>query len=176
MHQVVLFLAETFFSLLLYVFLLRLMMQWTRANFRNPIAESIVRLSNWLVMPLRRVLPPLGRIDTASLVAVYAVALVQTAALSVILAGTIPEALPWLLAAAIELLRSALWLYFWAIFIYALSSMIAPGVRSPLQDLLESLCEPVLERIRSAVPAVGGLDLSPMWAGIIIQVMLILIR
>jgi YggT family protein len=99
---------------------------------------------------------------------------VQTAALSVILAGALPGAVPWLWVAAIELLRSALWLYFWAIFIYALASMIAPGVRSPLQDLLESLCEPVLERIRNAVPAIGGLDLSPMWAGIIIQVLLIL--
>jgi YggT family protein len=175
-HQVVLFLAETFFSLLLYVFLLRLMLQWARANFRNPLAEAILRMTNWLIMPLRRVLPPIGRIDTASMVSVYAVALVQTAALSVILAGALPGAVPWLWVAAIELLRSALWLYFWAIFIYALASMIAPGVRSPLQDLLESLCEPVLERIRNAVPAIGGLDLSPMWAGIIIQVLLILIR
>jgi YggT family protein len=163
-------------SLLLYVFLLRLLLQWTRANFRNPIAEAILRLSNWLVMPLRRVLPPLGRIDTASVVAAYAVALLQTAALSVILAGAVPEALPWLAVAGLELVRSALWLYFWAIFIYALSSMIAPGVNSPLQDLLESLCEPVLQRIRRAVPAIGGLDLSPMWAGIIIQVLLILLR
>lgn len=176
MHQVVLFLAETFFSLLLYAFLLRLMLQWARANFRNPLAEAILRTTNWLIMPLRRALPPIGRIDTASLVAAYAVALVQTAALSVILAGALPDALLWLWVAAIELLRSALWLYFWAIFIYALASMIAPGVRSPLQDVLESLCEPVLERIRNAVPAIGGLDLSPMWAGIIIQVLLILIR
>jgi YggT family protein len=176
MHQVVLFLAETFLSLLLYVFLLRLMLQWTRGNFRNPIAQAIVRLSNWLIMPLRRVLPPLGRLDTASLLAAYAMALVQTAALAVILAGALPDAFPWLLAALVELIRSALWLYFWAIFIYALSSMIAPGANSPLQDLLESLCEPVLQRIRSAVPSVAGLDLSPMWAGIIIQVLLILIR
>jgi len=109
-HQVVLFLAETFFSLLLYVFLLRVVLQWARANFRNPISEAIVRLSNWLVIPLRRVLPPVWRIDTASLIAVYAVALVQTAALSVVLVGTLPDALPWLLAAATELLRSALWL------------------------------------------------------------------
>ena len=176
MHQVVHFLADTLFSLLLYVFLLRLLMQWTRTSFRNPIADAIVRLSNWLVMPLRRVLPPLGRIDTASVVAAYAVALLQTAALSVILVGVLPDALPWLAVAGLELVRSALWLYFWAIFIYALSSMIAPGVSSPLQDLLASLCEPVLERIRRAVPAIGGLDLSPMWAGIIIQVLLILLR
>lgn len=176
MHQVVLFLSETLFSLLLYVFLLRLMLQWARANFRNPVADAILRMTKWLIMPLRRALPAIGRIDTASVVAVFAVSLVKTAALSVILAGALPDALPWIWAAAIELLRSALWLYFWAIFIYALASMIAPGVRSPFQDLLESLCEPVLERIRSAVPAIAGLDLSPMWAGIIIQVLLILIR
>lgn len=176
MHQVVLFLSETLFSLLLYVFLLRLMLQWARANFRNPVADAILRMTNWLIMPLRRALPPIGRLDTASVVAVFAVSLVKTAALSVILAGALPDALPWMWAAAIELLRSALWLYFWAIFVYALASMIAPGVRSPFQDLLESLCEPVLERIRSAVPAIAGLDLSPMWAGIIIQVLLILIR
>lgn len=176
MHQVVFFLTETFFSLLLNVFLLRLMLQWVRADFRNPIADAILRMTNWLIMPLRRALPPTGRIDTASVVAAFALSLVQTAALSVILVGALPDALPWLWAAVIELLRSGLWLYFWGIFIYALASMIAPGVRSPLQDLLESLCEPVLQRIRNAVPAVGGLDLSPMWAGIIIQVLLVLIR
>lgn len=176
MQQVALFLTQTFFSLLLNVFLLRLMLQWARANFRNPISQAILRLSNWLVLPLRRILPPVGRFDTASVVASYAIALVQTAALSVVLAGALPDALPWLLAAGIELIRTALWLYFWAIFIYALASMVMPGVRSPLQDLLESLCEPVLERIRRAVPPIVGLDLSPMWAGIIIQVLLILIR
>ena len=176
MHQVMLFLADTFFSLLAYVFLLRLMMQWARADFRNPLAQSILRLTNWLIMPLRRVLPPLGRIDTASVIAVFAVALVQTAVLSILLVGILPPAFDWLIAAALESIRSALWLYFWAIFVYALSSLIAPGVRSAVFDLLESLCEPVLERIRRAVPSVAGLDLSPMWAGIIIQVLLILLR
>ena len=93
-----------------------------------------------------------------------------------ILVGALPSALDWLQAALLVSVRDALWLYFWAIFIYALASMISPGVRSPLQSLLESLCEPVLGRIRRAVPAIGGLDLSPMWAGIIIQVLLILLR
>jgi YggT family protein len=80
------------------------------------------------------------------------------------------------LEAGREVLRSALWLYFWAIFIYALLSMIAPGQDSPLLDILEALCEPVLSRIRRAVPSFAGLDLSPMWAAIIIQVLLILLR
>lgn len=176
MQQAILFIADTLLSLLLYLFLIRLMLQWVRADFRNPIAQSILRLTNWLVLPLRRALPAIGRIDTASILAVYAAALVQTAAVTLIIAGALPGAVDWLQAALLVSIRDALWLYFWAIFIYALASMISPGVRSPLQSLLESLCEPVLERIRRAVPAIGGLDLSPMWAGIIIQVLLILLR
>jgi YggT family protein len=176
MQQAILFVADTLLSLLLYLFLIRLLLQWVRADFRNPIAQSILRITNWLVLPLRRALPAIGRVDTASIVAVYAAALVQTAAVTLILVGALPSALDWLQAALLVSVRDALWLYFWAIVIYALASMISPGVRSPLQSLLESLCEPVLGRIRRAVPAIGGLDLSPMWAGIIIQVLLILLR
>lgn len=176
MQQVTVFLADTLLSLLLYAFLLRLMLQLARANFRNPIAEAVLRASNWLVLPLRRVLPPMGRLDTASLVAVLVIASAKIATLWVLLRADIPEWTVWLTLSAKELARSALWLYFWAIFIHALSSLIAAGARSPLLDLLESLCEPVLERIRRAVPGFAGIDLSPMWAAIIIQVLLILLR
>lgn len=176
MSQALLFLVDTALSLLLYVFLLRLMLHWARGNFRNPFAQALLKFSNWLVIPLRRVLPALGRIDTASLVGAYAVTLIKIAAFNLIMFVQLPPAIGWLSAAGIELLRSLLWMYFWGIFVYALISMIAPGIRSPLADLLESICEPVLQRIRSAVPPIGGLDLSPMWAGIIIQVLLILLR
>jgi YggT family protein len=176
MQQALLFLADTGLSLLLYVFLLRLMLHWARGNFRNPFAQALLKFSNWLVIPLRRLLPSLGRIDTASLVGAYAVTLLKIAAFNLIMFAQTPPAVVWLTAAGLELLRSLLWLYFWGIFVYALLSMIAPGIRSPIADLLESICEPVLSRIRSAIPPIGGLDLSPMWAGIIIQVLLILLR
>ena len=104
------------------------------------------------------------------------VALLQTGALRLAAGMDLPDGGTWLMTAALEVLRSALWLYFWAIFAYALLSMIAPGVDSPLLDILDALCEPILRRIRRAVPNVAGLDLSPMWAGIIIQVLLILLR
>lgn len=176
MQAALVFLVDTLFSLLFWVFLLRLLLQWNRAGLRNPVASAVMQLTNWLVLPLRRILPPIGRIDTASLVAVIAVALVQIAALRLAAGLDLPDGLDWLIAAAREVLRSTLWLYFWAIFAYALLSMIAPGVDSPFQDILETLCEPVLHRIRRAVPNLAGLDLSPMWAGIIIQVLLILLR
>jgi len=176
MQQALLFLVDTGFSLLFFVFLLRLLMQWVRANFRNPLAQGVLQGTNWLVVPLRRLLPAIGRLDTASALALLAVALARVAAIDLILGAGLPPAWPWLLEALLQIARDGLWLYFWAIFVYALLSMIAPGINSPLQDLLESLCEPVLGRIRAAMPAFAGLDLSPIWAGIIIQVLLILLR
>jgi YggT family protein len=76
----------------------------------------------------------------------------------------------------IEVARTLLWTYLYAIFLYALLSLIAPGGYSPLQSLLTTLCEPVLRPIRRLIPAVAGLDLSPMWAIIAIYAILILIR
>ena len=67
-------------------------------------------------------------------------------------------------------------MYFWAIFIYALLSMVAPGTYSPANAILQSLCEPILGPIRRTLPSIGGLDLSPLWASIGIQVLLILLR
>ena len=176
MQDVLYFLVDTFFSLLFFVFLLRLLLQWARADFRNPLSQAIVRLSNWLIMPLRRLLPPVGRIDTASVAAVVLVALAQVAALSLVRGFGVPDALDLLRLAALAILRTTLWVYFWAIFIYALLSMVAPGTHSPAVSILESLCEPILGPIRRTGPSVGGLDLSPLWAGIGIQVLLILLR
>lgn len=176
MQEVLVFLVGAFFQLLFFVFLLRLLLQWVRADFRNPVSQAIVRLTNWLIMPLRRVLPPMGRIDTASIAAVVLVALAQAAALSMVRGLGLPEPLFLLQAAVLEILRTILTLYFWAILAYALLSMIAPGADSPFTSILESLCEPVLAPIRRTLPAIGGLDLSPLWAGIGIQVLLILLR
>lgn len=176
MQQVLVFLVDTFFSLLFLVFLLRLLLQWARADFRNPLTQAVVKLSNWLIMPLRRALPPVGRIDTASVVAVLLIALARVAALSLVAGAGLPDALTWVRLAALEVVTTVLWLYFWAIFVYALLGMIAPGTYSPVISILQSICEPVLRPIRRTVPSVAGLDLSPLWAGIVIQVFLILLR
>lgn len=175
MREVLVFLVDTLFSLLFLVFLLRLLLQWARADFRNPLTQAVVKLSNWLIMPLRRALPPIGRVDTASVVAVLLVALAKVAALSFVVGGVLPDPLTWLKVAALEVARSVLWLYFWSIFLYALLSMIAPGTYSPMGSVLQSICEPVLRPIRRTIPSIAGLDLSPLWAGILIQVLLILL-
>jgi YggT family protein len=122
------------------------------------------------------VLPPIGKIDTASVVAVLLVATVDVACIFALHGTSIPPPLVWIHMVLIEVARTLLWTYLYAIFLYALLTLIAPGGYSPLQSLLTTLCEPVLRPIRRLIPTVAGLDLSPMWAIIAIYAILILIR
>ena len=169
------FLLETLLKLCLLAVLLRLLLQWSRADFRNPLARSIVHLTNPVIVPLRRLLPAIGRVDTASCVAVVVFALLKVS-VSWLLAGFgPPPTLVWLQLALTEILRTTLWTYFFAIFIYALLPLVAPGTYSPAQGLLVSLCEPVLRPFRRLIPPLGGLDLSPLWAVLAIQTLLILL-
>jgi YggT family protein len=133
-------------------------------------------LTNPLILPLRRILPPMGKVDTASVVAVVIVAFVEVAIIFALRGITFPGPLIWLRMVALEIARTLLWTYFYAIFLYALLSLIAPGGYSPMQSVLATLCEPVLRPFRRLIPAVAGLDLSPLWAGIAIQAILILLH
>lgn len=168
----IIFIVETLLSLALFVVMARLLLQWTRADFRNPLCQAVVRLTNPLILPLRRILPPVGRIDTASVVAVVLVAIVDVAGIFALHGIGMPPALLWVRPVLTEILRTLLWTYLYAIFLYALLSLIAPGGYSPLQSVLTSLCEPVLRPIRRVIPAVAGLDLAPLWATLLILAIL----
>jgi YggT family protein len=170
------YIIQSLLTLALFVVLARLFLQWARADFRNPICQAIVRVTNPVIVPLRRILPPIGKVDTASVVAVILVAIVEIVIVTSLAGFGMPDPVFVLRAAALEIARTSLWLYFYAIFLYALLSMIAPGGYTPLHSLLASLCEPVLAPIRRLIPAFAGIDLSPLWAGIVIQALLILLR
>lgn len=172
----ILFIINTLLSLVVIVFLLRLILQWVRADFRNPISQAVVRLTNPLILPLRRILPPFGKVDTASVVALVIVAFIKVAIIRTLIGLPSANPITWARDVLEEILVKALWTYFYAIFLYALLSLIAPGGYSPVQSLLTSICEPVLRPFRRLIPSVAGLDLSPLWAGIAIQALLILLR
>jgi YggT family protein len=163
------FIVDTLLSLVLFVVLARLLLQWARADFRNPIAQAIVRLTNPLILPLRRVLPPVGKVDTASVVAVVLVAIIKVGILLALRDYGSPGVQLWVWNVAVELLVTLLNTYFYAILLYALLSLIAPGGYSPLQSVLASVCEPVLRPFRRLIPPIAGIDLSPLWAMILIQ-------
>ena len=107
---------------------------------------------------------------------VLLVAAVEVALLAALRGAGLPDWLTWLDALALEIAHTLLWTYCYAILIYWLLSFIAPGGYSPLQSVLTSLCEPVLRPFRRFIPSVAGLDLSPLWATIAIQAILILIH
>lgn len=176
MQQALAFLVDTFFSLLFFVFLLRLLLQWVRADFRNPLSQAVVQLTNPVIMALRRVLPPIGKIDTASVVAVLAVAVARVGASTWAHGLGIPGLPQWLQLAALEVVRSVLWIYFWSLFINALLSWIAPGPGSPAQSILNAICEPVLRPLRRIIPPLAGLDISGLVAMIAIQFVLLLLN
>jgi YggT family protein len=171
-----LYLIDTLLSLAQLCFLLRLLLQWARADFRNPLLRAIVQLTGPVLVPLRRLLPAIGRLDTASVLVVIALGLLRVSMGSLLSGVGLPPLLSWVEVATLQILRLVLWTYFFAIFLYATLSFIAPGTYSPAQALLNSLCEPVLRPFRRLIPPLANLDLSPLWAGILIQALLILVR
>jgi YggT family protein len=158
-------------SLALFVVLMRLLLQLVRADFRNPICQAIVRLTNPLIIPLRRILPPIRKLDTATVVAVAVIAIILVA-VGFAFSGFPADPLFWAQEVVLTVAYTVLWIYFWSIVVYALLSLVAPGGYSPLQSVLASLCEPVLGPFRRIIPGLAGIDLSPLWACLAIQIIL----
>jgi YggT family protein len=171
------FIVDTLTSLYLGVLILRFVMQLVRANFRNPFADAILRLTNPLIMPLRRVLPPIGKIDTATVLAIILFAIFKVAVLMLVTAGGIlfaPIALAILVLRTLVL--AVLWLYVIMIFFYGIAGFLMQGGSSPIYEVLAYVCDPLLNRIRKIIPSiVAGLDLSFLWAIIALQALIILI-
>ena len=171
------YIIDTLTTLYLAVLLLRLLMQIARVNFRNVFAEAVVRLTNPLVMPLRRILPPVSKVDSASVVAIVLFAAFKIALLWLVSTGSLPGPITWLVQTAFELVEATLWLYFVMIFFYGIAGFLLQGRSSPINDVLANLCEPILSRVRRIIPSlVAGLDLSFLWAIIALQALILLIR
>ena len=170
------YLVDTLTSLYLGVLILRLIMQVVRANFRNPFAEAVLRLTNPLVMPLRRVLPPVGKTDSATVLAIVLFAIFKVALLTLLFGDGLLSPIAMVLVVVRTLVLAVLWLYFFLILFYGIASFVLQGGSSPVFEVLAYVCDPLLNRIRRIIPSiVAGLDLSFLWAIIAIQALIILI-
>lgn len=139
--------------------LLRLYMQYQRVPFGNPVGQFVFAVTDWLVLPLRRLLPSVAKLDTASLVAAWLVALAQVVLLWLVAgAGAGAAMLPVLaLFVAVRLAISGLT---GLVIVYAVLSWVR--TQSPVGDVIDRLCEPLLRPFRRVIPLVGGVDLSPL--------------
>ena len=170
------YIVDTLLWLLTLAFMLRLMFQLVRADFRDPMADAIVRITNWLVMPLRRVLPPIGKVDTATVVAVLLVVCLRSFVLIALSGLQINDVELFLRITLIDVVRLVLNIYFFAMLLYALTSYVSPGGYAPGVRLLAQLCEPILKPVRKIIPPIGQIDFSVLWVSIIIGALLVLIR
>jgi YggT family protein len=170
------YIVDTLLWLLTLAFLLRLLFQLVRANFRDPMADAIVRATNWLILPLRRVLPPIGKLDTATVIAVVAVASARTAVLLELGGAGFGDALLFLRITLVGLVDLTLRVYLFALLLYWLTSFVTPGGYAPGVRLLSQLCEPILKPVRRIIPPIGQIDFSVLWVSIAIGALLILLR
>lgn len=171
------FIVRTLLQVLLVtVFLLRVLLPIVRADSRNQLSQAVIRFTNPLVLPLRRILPPAGKIDTASIVALLIVQIAATATLWLLGAYpwvfTVPQ---FLQVVVINLVITILQFYTFALFLYVLLSWVAPGTYSPAAAMLTSLCEPLLRPVRRLIPPFAGVDLSALFLIIGLQALVILI-
>ena len=174
MKPALIFIIATISQLYLFVMLLRFWLPWLRADFRNPISQGILRLTSPLVIPVRRVVPPIGRLDTATVLVAFAL---QYLTVFVILAigGTMDGILPIAITAALDLVILSCRLFTFAIFIHIILSWVARGTYNPATAFIAMLVEPVLRPFRRYIPSLGGLDISPIFAIILLQAVSIVI-
>jgi YggT family protein len=172
------FLIDVFFGLFTYALLLRLVMQVMRAPFRNPLGQAVMALTDWIVKPLRRLLPGVRGIDWGCVVAAFLFQFCWLLALYFAFGrgfALFGPGLAFLAAATlIALVKALLWLTIIVVFAQAILSWVAPD--GPLAGVLNALTFPLLRPVRRLVPPIGGtLDLSPLIVIVLAQLILITI-
>jgi YggT family protein len=175
-NEILVYLVQTLLSLYLVTMLLRFLLQLVRADFYNPISQFIVKVTNPLVIPLRRVIPGLGGIDVSSLLLALLLQLVAIVAL-LLINGLSPPGVFLLLAwSVLGVLGLLVNMYFFALLAMIILSWVAAGSRHPAIYLLYQITEPVMAPFRKVLPPMGGLDLSPILVFVLINIIQIALR
>lgn len=162
------FIISSLLNLYVITFYLRLALAWARADFRNPLAQFIVKVTNPLVIPARRFIPPAGGLDLATLAVLLVLQTVATAILvkiACIGGGDVGQIIGLGLMRLLDLVLST---YSLLLLIYVISSWVTPGGYNPAIAMLASLVEPMLAPFRRIVPPIAGFDLSPLFALLLI--------
>lgn len=171
MNMAAVYVVQTLGSLYLLIVLLRFILQLVRADFYNPLSQFIVRTTQPLLKPLRRVIPGFAGIDTASLILALAVQLVLLAIIIKLMGAALPPVLQLIIWSLVGVTALFIKVFFFALIISVILSWVAPQSHNPAVILINQLCEPLLAPIRRFLPSLGGLDLSPIFAFIALRLL-----
>ena len=170
--EALIYIIQTLGSLYLLIVLLRFILQLVRADFYNPISQFILKATQPLLKPLRRIIPGFGGLDLASLtLAMLVQLLLMVVTLSLMgynALGAIPQLLVWSVIGVTSLFLKV---FFFALIISVILSWVAQGSHNPAAQLVNQLCEPLLAPFRKLLPNLGGLDISPIFAFIALNLL-----
>ncbi len=168
------FLVQTLFGLYILAIMLRFLLQWVRADFYNPVSQFLVKVTNPLLKPLRRMVPGLWGIDLAAVLLMLFLQMLELFLVGLMVGQSFRP--PGVLVMSIgELLSLTVYVFMIAILIQVVLSWIQPGGYNPIIGLINRLTEPLLAPARRIIPPIAGLDLSPLAVLILLQLTLILL-
>ena len=169
-------LVDALAGFVVFLLLARFLMQWLRVPFRNPIGEFMIAATNWMVLPARKVVPPLAGLDLATLIAAWLLQALALYLLGAIAGGGLgaePGRMIALLmvGAAFDLLRYSVYILMFAVLMVVVFSWVNP--HAPMAPLFETMTRPFLRPLRRVIPPLGRFDLSPLVLLVLLQIALI---
>jgi len=168
------YLVGTLIDLYITAVLLRLLLQWVRADFYNPVCQFLVKVTNPAIVPLRRVIPSIKKLDTASVLLVLVLESFGVWIASQL--SSSPMNIEQIAVfGVIKLIATLLLTYFFLIIASVILSWVGGHTRHPVVPLVYQLTEPVLRPFRKVIPPIAGIDLSPLFALIAIRFLLLLL-
>ena len=167
------FLIDALFGLYIFAVLLRFLFQLVRVDARQPLYRGVIKATNPVLAPLRRHIPSVQGIDSASVLLLLTLQLVNTG-LVALLVGVSPHLSGLVVVAVAELITKVVWVFMGAIIIQIVLSWIAPGTYNPIVEVIDAVAGPLLRPARELLPPIGGFDFSPMLAIIVLNLVLML--
>lgn len=168
--QIGVLLVDVLASFFVFMLLARFHFQWLRVGFRNPVGEFVIATTNWMVLPVRRVVPGLAGLDLSTLLLAWLVQALGLWAQAAIV-GAEPGLGTIAAIAAVDLLRYSLYILVFAVIVQAILSWVNPY--APLAPVFDTLTRPFLRPLRRFVPPIGNVDLTPLILIVLLQVVLI---
>jgi len=168
----ILFLISTLFNLYILVLIIRLILAWAKADYSHPITQLVVRLTSFIIKPMKKFLPDIGGIELSTLVLIILVEVIKYFVITLLSFG-LPNVIGLLILAIGDSIKLILEILFYAILLQAILSWVQPG--SPINHVLNKLTSPIMRPLQRVIPPVAGIDISPIPALIILQLLIIIV-
>ena len=175
-YAILIYLIETLLSLYLITMLLRFLLQLVRADFYNPISQFIVKVTNPLVIPVRKIIPGYAGLDIASLLLALCLQIIGIGAVFLLSYGALPGVGLLFMGGVLGLIALLVNIYFFALLAMIILSWVAQGSNHPAIYLLFQITEPVMAPVRKLLPPMGGIDFSPILVFVLINVVKIALQ